>query len=224
MTYQPDFTLHAEFLEQISSQGLDFIPELVRILVNAAMRAERETYLGAEPYQRSNERQGYANGYKPKTVQTRMGDITFAIPQVREGGFYPQALEKGLRSERALLLSLAEMYVQGVSTRKVNAIVERLCGSQVSSSLVSRVTVQMDEQLTRWRNRPLGEMIYLYLDARYEKVRQDGQIRDSAVLIAMGGSEDAWFRRPHHPDRARRQGAGRRRQSAVHSQQSPDRR
>ncbi len=73
------------------------------------------------------------------------------------------------------------MYVQGVSTRKVNAIVERLCGSQVSSSLVSRMTVQMDEQLARWRNRPLGEMIYLYLDARYEKVRRDGRIRDSAV-------------------------------------------
>lgn len=186
MTYQPDFTLPAEFLEQISSQGLDFIPELVRILVNAAMRAERETYLGAEPYQRSNERQGYANGYKPKTVQTRMGDITFAIPQVREGGFYPQALEKGQRSERALTLTLAEMYVQGVSTRKVKAIVEQLCGSGVSSSTVSRAAAALDESLQAWRSRPLGEMVYLFLDALYEKVRQDGQIRDAAILIAAG--------------------------------------
>lgn len=186
MTYQPDFTLPAEFLEQISSQGLDFIPELVRILVNAAMRAERETYLGAEPYQRSNERQGYANGYKPKTVQTRMGDITFAIPQVREGGFYPQALEKGQRSERALTLTLAEMYVQGVSTRKVKAIVEQLCGSGVSSSTVSRAAAALDESLQAWRSRPLGEMVYLFLDALYEKVRQDGQIRDAAILIAVG--------------------------------------
>jgi len=186
MTYQTDFTLPSELLEQIASQGLDFIPELVRILVNAAMRAERENYLGAEPYQRSNERQGHANGYKPKTVQTRMGDITFAIPQVRDGGFYPQALEKGQRSERALTLTLAEMYVQGVSTRKVKAIVEQLCGSGVSSSTVSRASVALDESLQAWRNRPLGEIIYLFLDARYEKIRQDGQVRDAAILIAAG--------------------------------------
>lgn len=186
MTYPPDFTLPAELLEQIAAQGLDFIPELVRVLVNAAMRAERENYLGAEPYQRTNERQGHANGYKPKTVQTRMGDITFAIPQVRDGGFYPQALEKGQRSERALTLSLAEMYVQGVSTRKVKAIVEQLCGSGVSSSTVSRAAAALDENLQAWRSRPLGEMIYLFLDARYEKIRQDGQIRDAAILIAAG--------------------------------------
>ena len=111
MTYQADFTLPAELLEQIASQGLDFIPELVRILVNAAMRAERENFLGAEPYQRSDQRQGQANGYKPKTVQTRMGDITFAIPQVRDGGFYPQALEKGPRSERALTLGLDDLVI-----------------------------------------------------------------------------------------------------------------
>ncbi len=186
MTYQSDFTVPAELLEQIASQGLDFIPELVRILVNAAMRAERENYLGAEPYQRTNERQGHANGYKPKTVQTRMGEITFAVPQVRDGGFYPQALEKGQRSERALTLTLAEMYVQGVSTRKVKAIVEQLCGSGVSSSTVSRAAAALDEGLQAWRSRPLGEIVYLFLDARYEKIRQDGQIRDAAILIAAG--------------------------------------
>lgn len=186
MTYQSDFTLPAELLEQIASQGLDFIPELVRILVNTAMQAERENHLGVEPYQRSNERQGYANGYKPKTVQTRMGEITFAIPQVRDGSFYPQALEKGQRSERALTLTLAEMYVQGVSTRKVKAIVEQLCGSGVSSSTVSRAAAALDENLQAWRNRPLGAMTYLFLDARYEKIRQDGQIRDAAILIAVG--------------------------------------
>jgi putative transposase len=154
--------------------------------VNAAMQAERENYLGAELYQRSNERQGHANGYKPKTIQTRMGDITFAIPQVREGGFYPQALEKGQRSERALTLTLAEMYVQGVSTRKVKAIVEQLCGSGVSSSTVSRAAATLDESLQAWRNRPLGEIAYLFLDAHYEKIRQDGQVRDAAILSAAG--------------------------------------
>ena len=186
MTYQPDFTLPAELLEQIASQGLDFVPELVRILVNAAMQAERENHLGVEPFQRSNERQGYANGYKPKTVQTRIGEITFAIPQVRDGSFYPQALEKGQRSERALTLTLAEMYVQGVSTRKVKAIVEQLCGCGVSSSTVSRAAAALDENLQAWRSRPLGAMTYLFLDARYEKIRQDGQIRDAAILIAVG--------------------------------------
>lgn len=115
-----------------------------------------------------------------------MGEITFDVRQVREGNFYPQALEKGLRSERALTLSLAEMYVQGVSTRKVVAIVEQLCGSGVSSSQGSKATAQLDEKLTQWRNSP----ICLDLDARYEKVRQDGQIRDAAVLIAVGVGPD----------------------------------
>ena len=186
MTYQEDFTLPTEYLEQIGEGGMAYLPELIRILVNAAMHAERQKHLGAGPYERTPERQGYANGYKPKTVQTRVGSITFDIPQVREGDFYPGALEKGLRSERALTMALAEMYVQGVSTRKVKVITEQLCGVSVSSSQVSRAAVQLDEVLEAWRKRPLGEYAYLYLDARYEKVRLDGQVRDAAVLIAAG--------------------------------------
>lgn len=186
MTYETDCTLPNDLLEQISSQGFEFLPELIRILVNAAMHAERQKYLKVAPYERSNERQGHANGYKPKTVQTRLGEITFEVPQVREGGFYPEVLEKGQRSERALTLTLAEMYVQGVSTRKVAAVIEQLCGTSISSSQVSRATGQLDETLSAWRNRPLGQIVYLYLDARYEKVRQDGQIRDAAILIASG--------------------------------------
>ena len=186
MTYQEDFTLPIEIQEQIIEHGLDYLPELIRIVVNTAMQAERQKHLGVEPYERSRKRQGHANGYKPKTVNTRIAPITFDIPQVREGGFYPQALEKGLRSERALMLALAEMYVQGVSTRKVAAITERLCGTEISSTQVSRAAAMLDEVLEAWRNRPLGTVIYLYLDARYEKVRVDGQIRDAAVLIASG--------------------------------------
>ena len=139
MTYQNDFTLPAELLEQITTQGFDFVPELIRIVINAAMQAERQQYLRAAPYQHTPARRGHANGFKPKTVSTRMGEITLDIPQVREGGFYPEALEKGQRSERALTLTLAEMYVQGVSTRKVSAIVEQLCGSSVSSTLVGNM-------------------------------------------------------------------------------------
>ncbi len=166
------------------------MPELIRILVNEAMKYEREQHLGARPYERTPTRRGYANGYKRKRVKTRMGQIEFAIPQVREGDFYPEALEKGMRSERALTLAMAEMYVQGVSTRRVAAITEKLCGTSVSSAQVSRATALLDEVLEGWRTQPLGETIYVYLDARYEKVRIDGQIRDAAILMGVGVSLD----------------------------------
>ncbi|GAB4505613.1 MAG: hypothetical protein Fur0043_26100 [Anaerolineales bacterium] len=144
MTYQNNCTLPNEILEQISEQGLDYLPDLIRIIINAAMKAERQRYLGVAPYERSEKRRDQANGFKPKTMRTRVGEIEFAVPQVRSGEYYPQALEKGLRSERALTMALAEMYVQGISTRKVNAIVEQLCGSQVSSGLVSQAAAELD--------------------------------------------------------------------------------
>ena len=182
MTHQNDYT----FAEELAEKGLDALPEMMRILINQAMQAERSKYLQADEYERTEDRKGHANGYKPKTVRTRIGEITFAVPQVREGGFYPSALEKGLRSERALTITLAEMYVRGVSTRKVKAITEQLCGVEISATQVSRATAQLDEVLQEWRERPLGEIIYLYLDARYEKVRVAGQVRDVAVLVATG--------------------------------------
>lgn len=186
MTYQDNFTVNEDVLEGISKSGLDFLPELLRIIVNTAMREERQKYLGVNPYERDEERQGYANGYKEKTVKTRVGDIQFSVPQVREGGFYPSALEKGLRSERALTLAMAEMYVQGVSTRKVSAILEKMCGSEISSTTVSKASKNLDETMEKWRNSPLEEIVYLYLDAQYQKVRQDGHIQDCAILVAVG--------------------------------------
>ena len=182
MTHQNDYTLPRELAEK----GLDAVPELLRVLINNVMQVERSKYLQAEQYERTEDRKGHGNGYKPKTVRTRMGEITFAVPQVREGGFYPTALEKGLRSERALVTTLAEMYVQGVSTRKVKAITEELCGVEISAMQVSRAAAQLDGVLQEWRERPLGEITYLYVDARYEKVRQSGQVRDAAVLMATG--------------------------------------
>jgi putative transposase len=190
MTYKDDYSIPQEVLEQICEEGFDALPELIRIMINAAMKIEREKHLGAGSYERTPERQGYANGFKPKTVATRVGKVTFAIPQVRESDFYPSALEKGMRSERALKLALAEMYVQGVSTRKVAAITEQMCGFEVSSSQVSKATAELDAELQSWRDRPLGCMKYLYLDARYEKVRQDGQVRNAAVLLAVGVNDD----------------------------------
>jgi transposase-like protein len=182
MTHQNDYT----FAEELVGKGLEAVPEMMRILINQAMQVERSKYLQADEYERTEERKGHANGYKPKTVRTRMGEITFAVPQVREGGFYPSALEKGLRSERALTITLAEMYIQGVSTRRVKAITEQLCGVEISATQVSRATAQLDEVLQEWRERPLGEISYLYVDARYEKVREAGQVRDAAVLVASG--------------------------------------
>jgi transposase-like protein len=186
MTYQSNYTIPKEILEEIAEGGMERMPEMIRILVNEAMKVEREQHLDAKLYERTPDRQGYASGYKDKTMKTRMGKIKFAIPQVREGGFYPAALEKGMRSERALTMALAEMYVQGVSTRRVAAITEKLCGTSVSSAQVSRATALLDEVLEAWRTQALGEMVYLYLDARYEKVRIDGQIQDAAILMAVG--------------------------------------
>ena len=190
MTHQENYNLSTSMIEELAQNGLEVIPELVRVILNNVMQAERSQYLQAKAYERTEDRQGHANGYKPKTVRTRLGDITFAIPQVREGGFYPSALEKGMRSERALLIALAEMYVQGVSTRRVKAITEELMGVEISAMQVSQAAQQLDEVLQEWRERPLGEIQYLYADARYEKVRDAGQVRDAAVLVATGISPE----------------------------------
>ena len=190
MTYRKDFTLPAELLERVNQEGLDILPGLIQVVLNAAMRAERQRFLQAGPYQHTHERKGHANGYKPKTVHTRVGSITFSIPQVREGGFYPAALEKGMRSERALMLAIAEMYVQGVSTRKVKAVTEQLCGVGLSSTQVSHAAALLDADLEKWRHRPLGEYEYLFLDAYYEQVREDVQVRNMAVLTAVGIHSD----------------------------------
>lgn len=186
MAYREEFSLPETALSELCAHGLDGLGEAVRIVVDAAMQAERERHLQASPYERSPGRTGHANGYKPKTVQTRVGELTFAVPQVREGGFYPTALEKGRRSERALTLALAQMYVLGVSTRKVSKVVEELCGCEVTSTQVSRAAAELDTVLSAWRNRPLGICPYLSLDARYEKVRRNGTVQDAAVLIAVG--------------------------------------
>jgi putative transposase len=187
MTHHTEPELLNNVLQLLTEQGHSGFAEGIRLLVNEAMRVERHQVLQAQPYERTDTRKGYANGYKPKTLTSRVGPITFRVPQVRgDTDFYPSALEKGIRSEQALKLAMAEMYVQGVSTRKVSAIVEELCGTSVSSSQVSACTQLLDAELQKWRDRPLASHPYLVFDARYEKVRHDGQLRDCAVLIALG--------------------------------------
>jgi len=175
-----------DVLELLSQEGFGAVSEALVVLLNEAMKLERSAYLGVDAYERSPERRGHANGFKPKTVSTRVGNMTLAVPQTRDGGFYPSALEKGLRSERALRLALAEMYVQGVSTRKVAKITEELCGVDVTSMQVSRAAALLDETLDAWRTRRLEAMRYVYLDAQYQKVRHGGQVIDCAVLMGIG--------------------------------------
>ena len=190
MTHPPQFTGFGEAIQLLAEHGFDGLAEVLELLLNEVMKIERCEVLGAAPYQRTQQRRGYANGFKGKTLHTRVGDLHLEVPQTRDVEFYPQALERGVRSERALTTALAEMYVQGVSTRKVSKIVEELCGHEISSSTVSRLTTQLDEELQRWRERPLGDVPYLVLDARYEHVRRGGTVVDMALLVAIGITTD----------------------------------
>lgn len=189
MAVSGEFTSLQEALEVVGAEGFEGIGKALQILMNTAMRLERQKYLNASDYERTEGRQGYANGYKPKTVKTRVGEVELRVPQTRDGGFFPSCLTKGLRSERAVTIALAEMYVQGVATRKVKDIVEEMCGFDVSASTVSRASAELDQTLDAWRKRPLGSFPFLLLDAMYIKVREDGLVRDMALLSAMGIDE-----------------------------------
>lgn len=175
-----------EALVELAEQGLQWLGPALEKLFNELMLIEREETIQASPYERTDQRKGYANGFKNKMLQTRVGKLELKVPQTRDIPFYPTCLEKGTRSERALNLSMAEMYVNGVSTRRVKRITEQLCGLEVSSTQVSRLTKTLDEELEQFRNRPLGKMLYVYLDARYEKVRENGSVRDLAIFTAIG--------------------------------------
>ncbi len=155
MTRPADYNAIEDVVKLLADDGFDALGEAIRRVINEAMRLERQHHLGVGPYERSNARRGHANGYKPKTVQTRVGSLDVDVPQVRDSSFYPSSLEKGLRSERALKVALAEMYVQGVSTRKVAKITEQLCGCEVTSSQVSRAAKELDDILAdSGANRP----------------------------------------------------------------------
>jgi transposase-like protein len=175
-----------EVVQALAEHGFDGMAQAIELLLNECMKIERQQALGVGPYQRGEARRGQANGFKPKRLKTRVGPLELAVPQVRGAKFYPRALERGSRSEKALRLALAEMYVQGVSTSKVTRITEELCGCEISSSDVSRATALLDAEFHKWRTRPLGQVKYLILDARYEKVRHGGSIVDCAVFTAIG--------------------------------------
>ena len=190
MTRQVDRTELNDAVELVLQHGTDVLGEAFAMILNHAMNLERVQALGAEPYERTEERRGYANGHKPKTLKTPAGALTVAVPKTRGVEFYPSSLERGARSDRALLVAIAEMYVQGISTRKVTKVHQELCGLDVSSTQVSRAAALLDEGLKAWRERTLDRITYLVLDARYEKVRRNGVVVDAAVLTAIGIDPD----------------------------------
>jgi putative transposase len=185
-TDQKQDTPLSEILTVLIEQGADGFQSILEYLLNTCMKIERTQFLGAEPYQRTDRRVSQANGFKDKTLNSRLGKMRVHVPQVRNSEFYPRCLEKGSRSEVALKLAIAEMYVQGVSTRRVQEITRELCGLDISSTQVSNLSKGLDEKLEQFRNRDLGEFPVVMLDARYEKIRYDESVRSCAVLIAVG--------------------------------------
>lgn len=184
--FPADSPSYQDLLELLIEHGFGGLATALQVLLNEAMKLERTHVLHAEPYERTTERRGYANGFKPRTIHSRVGELQLNVPQTRGVEFYPSSLERGTRSERALKTAVAEMYLQGVSTRKVTAVMQELCGFDVTSTQVSRAVQQLDEELTKWRERSLGEFPYLLLDARYEKVRVGGSVVSCALLVAIG--------------------------------------
>jgi putative transposase len=173
--------------KELMSEDADFLKPLVREVVQQVLEAEMDEALGAQKSERTGERVGYRSGYYNRALITRVGKLELRVPQDRQGRFRTDVFERYQRSEKALVGAMAEMYVQGVSTRKVKAITEELCGHEFSASTISRVNQTLDEELEKFAQRKLEEAYpYLILDARYEKVREDGAIRSRAVLVAIG--------------------------------------
>jgi transposase-like protein len=177
-------------------QGLgeeDFLRRLVERVVQQVLEAEMTSFLGAGAYERNAERRGWRNGFKPRVLKTRVGKLELLVPKDREGQFQTELFERYQRSEKALVLSMLEMYISGVSTRKVSAITETLCGLEVSRSQVSALAEKLDLELSAWRSRGLEKAYpYLVIDARYERVRRAGAVVSQGVLVVVGISQEGY--------------------------------
>jgi putative transposase len=172
----------------------DFLREIVERVLQELLEAEMTEHIGAAPYERTEKRVGQRNGYKRRTLRTRVGTLNLLVPQDREGTFSTRLFSRYQRNEKALVLALMEMYVEGVSTRKVKEITEELCGTSFSKSLVSSLAGSLDSELEAWRMRKLeaASYPYLFVDARYEKVRVDGRVLSQGVLIVSGVRDDGF--------------------------------
>src|SRR5260370_30715988 len=168
-------------------QGDTGLAKLLEQVLNQVLEAQVSEQLGAERYERTEERQGYRNGVRPRQLTTRVGRLTLRVPQVREGQFSPELFARYQRSEQALVLALMEMVVNGVSTRKVTAITEELCGTSFSKSTVSALCARLDPLVAAWNERPLGEQAFPFVlaDALLVQVRQQERVRSLAALIPL---------------------------------------
>jgi putative transposase len=185
---QVDKDVIGQFLQDVFVNR-DGLKNLLEQLLQAAMQSEVASHVSARRHERTDQRRGHRNGFKPRTLATRVGQLELQIPQVRAcEPYHPSMFAKWQRSERALLVTCAEMYFQGVSTRNVREVLEAMCDGEISSMTVSRVAQELDEKLARFRHRRLDatQWPYLHIDARYEKVRVDGRVVSQAVLVAVG--------------------------------------
>ena len=174
----------------LTEEGGDTIRMLLERMLNRLLEAEQTEHLQALPYERTEGRQGLRNGYRTRQMVTRLGQITLRVPRTRDGQFSSSMFRRFQRSERALQLGLVEMYVQGVSTRKVTEVTEKLFGTEVSATTISNLSKDLDEEIAAWRDRPLEEAYpYLVVDAQYHKVREGGRVINRGVLTAVGVSE-----------------------------------
>ena len=168
-------------------QDADFLKEGVRVLSQALMEMEVEQHVGAARHERTAGRTGQRNGYRQRSWDTRVGTVELKVPRVRDGGYFPSLLEPRKRAERALSAVVQEAYVHGVSTRKVDDLVKALGMGGISKSRVSELCKELDEEVERFRSRPLeGSYPYVWVDATYVKSRQDGRVVSTAVVIAVG--------------------------------------
>jgi transposase-like protein len=181
-------TFDGETVEDVLLDDPDFLREIVERTVQQILETEMTAHVGVGKYERGEGRTGHRNGYKPRELRTRVGTLSLLVPQDREGTFSTQLFARYQRNEKALVLALMEMYVEGVSTRKVTEITEVLCGTSFSKSLVSALSGRLDGDLAAWRSRPLigSSYPYIYVDARYEHVRVDGRVISQGVLIVSG--------------------------------------
>jgi len=191
--HQKQNTQNEDPINLLLKHGLaEGLPQIAEMLMNTAMLIERSTHLRADLYERSEGRNGYANGLKDRSFQSSVGPLALRVPQTRDSDepYRPSMLESGSRSDRSLKVAIAEMYLQGVSTRRVTKVMEKMCGLSVSSTQVSRLIAELDETFELWRKRPLPEIAHLIIDATYIKVRIDGSVTDCALLTAIGVRRD----------------------------------
>ena len=184
--------MDAQVAQEVLLDDPGFLRQIVQRVVQQLLEAEMSEHIGAAPYERSEERKGHRNGHKGRTLRTRVGTLNLLVPQEREGNFSTRLFARYQRNEKALVLALMEMYVEGVSTRKVKDVTEELCGASFSRSTVSNLAAGLDAELEAWRERHLEAEAYPYLfvDARYEKARVDHAVVSQGVLLVSAVRED----------------------------------